>query len=126
MILAGLIGIYVGVGLVFFPVELQAQNGILIAEHPSHLSETRAPGTAILSASMIILISAFRHRWTQMALGLSTLFFLSYGMGRVLSLVLDGMPAEGLFYAMIGELIIGALCLIALLKVNKIPQSAAS
>ena len=46
------------------------------------------------------------------------LFFLAYGFGRLLSLVLDGMPAPGLFYAMIGELVMGFLAVIVLAKMK--------
>lgn len=115
LVLSGIIGLYVGISLVFFPVELQAQSNIIIS-NASHFSETRAPGTAILSASLIILIGAFRKNWKYISLLITSLFFLSYGIGRLISLTLDGMPAEGLFYAMIGELFIGVVALILLIK----------
>lgn len=120
LILASIIGLYVGIGLVFFPVELQAQSNIIIDGNPSHLSETRAPGSAILSASIFILIGAFRKKWTYISLIITALFFLSYGSGRLLSLILDGMPAEGLFATMIGELAVG---LIALILVGRVKPS---
>lgn len=115
LVLAGLIGLYVGGGLLFFPAELQAQSAIFLGDNASHYSETRAPGAAILSASSIILMGIFRTGWRYISVLLVALFFLSYGFGRLLSLVLDGMPAQGLFYAMIGELIIGAIAFIMLI-----------
>ncbi|UTW64782.1 DUF4345 domain-containing protein [bacterium SCSIO 12643] len=120
LVLSGIIGLYVGISLVFFPVELQAQSNIIIS-NASHFSETRAPGTAILSASLIILIGAFRKNWKSISLLITSLFFLSYSIGRLISLTLDGMPAEGLFYAMIGELFIGVVALILLYK-TETPQ----
>jgi len=119
LILTGLIGLYVGGGLLFFPAELQAQSGIVLGDNASHFSETRAPGAAILAASSISLLGALRANWRHLALVLVALFFLSYGMGRLLSLVLDGMPATGLFWAMIGELIIGLLALVQLRASSK-------
>lgn len=118
LVLAGLIGFYVGGSLLFFPAELQAQSDIIIA-NASHFSETRAPGAAIVSASTIILIGIFRSSWRPLSVLLIALFFLSYGGGRLLSLVLDGMPAAGLFYAMIGELIIGMIALFMVVKMKK-------
>ncbi len=100
LILAGLIGLYVGGSLVFFPAQLQAQSGIVIS-NASHFSETRAPGAAILSASILMVLGIFRSSWRLIAVFISALFFLSYGLGRLLSLALDGMPAEGLFYTLI-------------------------
>ena len=115
LVIAGIIGLYVGIGLTFFPVELQEGNGIMLPS-ASHFSETRAPGAAILSASMFILISIVKTSLRRNALGLSALFFLSYGFGRLLSVVFDGIPAEGLFYAMFGELILGAIALLLFMK----------
>jgi len=115
LVLAGIIGLYVGISLVFFPVELQAQSNIVI-RNASHFSETRAPGASILSASILILIGAFRKGGKYTSLLITSLFFLSYGIGRLISLFLDGMPAVGLFYAMIGELFIGVIALILLYK----------
>ena len=115
LILAGLIGLFVGGGLLFFPDQLQADNGIMLSS-ASHFSETRAPGSAIFSAAIFALISIFRVHWRRTALIIMALFFLAYGFGRLLSLALDGMPASGLFYAMIGELVMGILAVIILAK----------
>ena len=118
LVFAGLVGLYVGGSLLFFPAELQAQSGIILGDNASHYSETRAPGAAIFSATIFILIGITRIEWRRFSLLLVALFFLSYGLGRLLSLVLDGMPAAGLFYAMIGELVVGAIGLMLLLKIR--------
>lgn len=119
LILAGLIGLYVGGGLLFFPAELQAQSDIIIGSNASHFSETRAPGAAIVAASMIILLGIFRTGWRYISILLTALFFLSYGVGRLVSLFLDGMPAQGLYYAMIGELVIGTIAFFILMKMER-------
>lgn len=118
LMLASIIGFYVGVNLVFFPAEFQAESNIILGTNASHFSETRAPGVVILSTSLIILIGVLRTKWQYTSLLLSAIFYLSYGVGRLLSLVLDGMPAEILFYAMIGELVIGIIALILLRKMK--------
>jgi hypothetical protein len=113
LFIASLIGLYVGISLTFMPAELQAQNNIVL-ENASAYSEARAPGMAILAASVFILIGAFKSSLMKFSLILSSLFFLSYGFGRLLSLALDGMPADGLFYAMFGELAVGTIAVILL------------
>ncbi len=118
LIIAGLIGLLVGVGLAFFPTAMEAQYGIEISGNINHLSETRAPGVAILAISVIILLGAFKPSWKFLALVLSAIVFLSYGVGRLLSLMLDGVPMEGLLMAMIIELSIGIIALIALKKLK--------
>lgn len=115
--IAGLIGLFVGGSLLFFPAQLQADNGIILSS-ASHFSEARAPGAAIFCTAILAFISVFRISWRQTALILMALFFLAYGFGRLLSLFLDGMPTQGLFYAMIGELIMGVFALIILSKMN--------
>ena len=117
LILAGLVGLFVGGGLLFFPAIIQADNGIILTS-ASHFSETRAPGAAIFSAAIFTFISIFRKQWRSTALIILALFFLAYGFGRLLSLILDGFPATGLFYAMIGELIMGILAVAILIKMN--------
>ena len=117
LILACLIGFFVGGGLLFFPAQLQADNGIILSS-ASHFSEARAPGAAIFSAAIFAFISIFRADWRRTALTIMALFFLAYGFGRLVSLVLDGMPAPGLFYAMIGELVMGVLAVIVLAKMK--------
>ena len=117
LILAGIIGLYVGIGLVFYPAQLQADNGIILSS-ASHFSEARAPGASIFLAAIFALISVFRANWRRTALIIMAIFFLSYGFGRLLSLVLDGMPSSGLFYAMIGELVMGILAIIVLTRMK--------
>ncbi|MDW3648268.1 MAG: DUF4345 domain-containing protein [Bacteroidia bacterium] len=107
LILSSIIGLYVGVGLLFFPISFQAQSEIILGDNISLLSDTRASGTVIVFASLLILLGIFRIAWTYISLLVSSLIFLSYGIGRILSLLLDGMPSQGLFVAMILELLIG-------------------
>jgi len=123
LILCAIIGIYVGGGLLFFPIQFQAQSHIVIGENISQLSETRAPGAAVFFTSIVILLGVFRARWMETSLLLSALFFLSYGLGRMLSLLMDGMPDQALFAAMIIELLIGLIALILLVR-GKQPQAA--
>lgn len=107
LILSSIIGLYVGVGLLFFPISFQAQSEIILGDNISLLSDTRASGAVIVFASLLILLGIFRKDWTYISLLVSSLIFLSYGIGRILSLLLDGMPSQGLFVAMILELLIG-------------------
>ena len=122
LMLSSAIGLYVGVGLLFFPVSFQAQSQIVLGDNISLLSDTRAPGAAIFFSSTLILQGVFRERWSYISLLLSSLIFLSYGIGRMLSLLLDGFPAQGLFVAMIIELLLGVWGLI-LLRKQKLPQT---
>lgn len=85
LILSGLIGLYVGGGLLFFPADLQAQSNIIIGDNTSHFSETRAPGAAIFSASIIILVGIFLTSWRYFSVLLTVLFFFPTGLGGYLA-----------------------------------------
>ena len=119
LILAGLVGLYVGGGLLFFPAGMQAPNGIVIGDNASLFSETRAPGAAIFGASLLMILPVFRSEWRRMGLVIASLFFLSYGLGRLLSLVMDGQPADALYFAMFGELALGGIALILFFRPSK-------
>lgn len=123
LMLSSIIGLYVGGGLLFFPVSFQAESQIVLGDNISLLSDTRAPGAAIFFSSILILLGVFRERWSYLSLLLSSLIYLSYGIGRMLSLVLDGFPAQGLFIAMFLELLLGLWGLI-LLSRQKSPMTA--
>ena len=123
LMLSSIIGLYVGGGLLFFPVSFQAESQIVLGDNISLLSDTRAPGAAIFFSSILILLGVFRERWSYLSLLLSSLIYLSYGFGRMLSLMLDGFPAQGLFMAMLIELLLGLWGLI-LLGRQKFPMAA--
>lgn len=49
---------------------------------------------------------------------LAAIVFLSYGIGRVLGILVDGVPVAGLLVAMIVELVIGVVAVFSLRKVK--------
>lgn len=111
LIVSGLAAAGVGASLLFAPVAFQASAGIQIALQPSLLSETRASGGALLGMGLLITTGAFERSWSATATLLSAVFYLAYGLSRVLSMVVDGVPAPSLVVAMALELVIGAACL---------------
>jgi hypothetical protein len=114
MFIAGLIGIAVGGAMLFFPVEFQASSNIHLAGNISLLSETRAPAAALFIAGILILSGAFLSRMALFSLQLIALFYLTYGAGRLLSLLIDGIPHKFLVIAMIAEFGVGILALFSI------------
>lgn len=125
LMVSGIIGIGIGGALLFVPVAFEASAGINLGEDLNLLSEIRAPGGALLSGGIIIFLGAFIPKLTHMSLVLSSLFYLSYGFSRVLSMMIDGIPHNSLLSATIIEIIIGLLSLFLLCKFGK-PQHDAS
>jgi hypothetical protein len=116
---AGAIGIGVGGTQLFMPVAFESSAGIGLGDNSSLLSEIRAAGGTLLAASILILSGAFLPALTSVSLLLSTLFYLSYGLSRLLSGIMDGIPSESLVIATVVEMVVGMLSLLAWYKLRK-------
>jgi len=114
LLVSGLIAAGVGGAILFVPATFYALSGIELGGNISLLNEVRAPGGALLACGVLIVLGAFVSRLTFTSAVLSTLLFLSYGLARVLSMAVDGMPDIGLVQATGLELVIGLACVFAL------------
>lgn len=118
LFISGLIAIGIGGTILTMPVAFYATNGINLEGNINLLNEIRASGGALLASGILIILGAFITKLTFTSTVISTLLYLSYGLSRILSIVLDGMPSEGLVQAVILELIIGLFCIVAFVKYN--------
>lgn len=116
LFISGLILTGTGGAILFMPVAFYAINGIELAGNISLLNEIRAPGSALLVSGLLIMSGAFVAKLTFTSAVVSTLVYLSYGLSRILSMAIDGMPAEGLVQAAFLEIVIGLVCVFALAK----------
>lgn len=111
----------IGAAILFAPVAFEASAGISLGNDVNLLSEIRSPGGSLLAGGAMILIGAFVSRFRHTAVLLAALFYLSYGAGRLISLILDGVPHVSLLMAGGAELLIGGLSLAVLIKLRQ-PQ----
>lgn len=116
LFISGLIAIGIGGTILTMPAAFYATNGINLEGNINLLNEIRASGGALLASGILIILGAFITKLTFTSTVISTLLYFSYGLSRILSIVLDGMPSEGLVQAVILELIIGLFCIFAFLK----------
>ncbi|MEM6802040.1 MAG: DUF4345 domain-containing protein [Bacteroidota bacterium] len=107
LILSGLLLTFIGGSTLLMPVEMKAGAGIDIAGNISVLNDTRAAAALIFSTAILSLLGAFKPQLRFSASLASPLLFLSLGSGRLLSILLDGMPVEGLLGASILEFVLG-------------------
>lgn len=126
LLVAGAIGIAVGGALLFVPVAFEASAGIMVGDDPSLLSELRAPGGALLASGVLVGMGAFVRTLTFTSMLLSAMLYLGYGVARLVSLAVDGRPATSLLMAMLLELVIGGMCLFALLATRKARSGVSS
>ncbi len=118
LIFSGLILISVGAGILFWPHGFYESNGTVLGNDPGLLSEVRASGGLLLGCGLIVFLSAFRSWLRRPALGLSALVFIAYGLARLASMVMDGMPSTGLVVSTGIELLVGALCVLKLRRLR--------
>lgn len=111
LVFAGIIGIGVGGAQLFIPVAFESSASINLGNNISLLSEIRAAGGTLLIAGIIIMAGAFIPQITYSSVALSALFYLSYGVSRMLSMSIDGMPSESLVMATVAEIIVGVFSL---------------
>lgn len=107
LILSGLIGIAVGIAVLFFPVPFYAISRIELGGNVSLLNEIRAPGGALIATGSIVLLGVFVARLTYSSIVISTLTYLAYGFSRMLSMAVDGMPTMDLIIVTFFEIVIG-------------------
>ena len=112
--LAGLIAAAVGFGILFVPHAFYAASGIAIGTDASLLNELRAPGGMVLAIGLFALMGTARNPLTLPALALSVLLYLGFGLSRLVSIVLDGMPNTTMVQTTVLELAVGGLCAAAL------------
>ena len=116
LILSGLISSVIGGAILFNPVALYSTYDIQLAGNISLFNEIRAPGGALLASGILIMLGAFVDKLTFTSVVVSTLLYLSYGLSRILSMAIDGMPVEGLVQAAVLEIAIGLVCVLILVK----------
>ena len=111
-----LVAIAVGAMIQISPADFYAMNHINIGTNLNLLSEIRAPAMALLSYGILILAGIFIPRLTFTATLLASMFYLSYGVARVVSMGIDGLPSESLITAAIIEIVLGLVSLFCLWK----------
>ena len=114
LVIAGMSGIAIGGALLFSPIAFEASAGIHLEGNVNMLSEVRAPGGALLAGGILILLGAFISTLTETSVLLASLFYFSYGLSRILSMIMDGVPTTSLVMAAISEIIIGILSILIL------------
>ena len=119
LLVSGLIATGIGAATLFAPVAFLGTSSIDLGGQVNLLSEVRAPGGALLASGLLILLGIYARQFTFTSTVISVLMFLSYGIGRILSMAVDGMPAQEIAAATVLEMVIGVGGIIALLRLRE-------
>lgn len=92
LFLSAAILLLVGTMLSFVPDVLYASSGQALPDMVLLRSDLRSGGMLLLIIGAGVLWSALTLRNMRLALGLSALAYLGYGLGRIVSIFFDGPP----------------------------------
>ena len=118
LLIAGIVAIGIAATILFAPEGFYAAYGIELAGNTNLTNELKAPAGVLLVAGLLMLAGVFRAQLTNVSLTAATAIYLPYGLSRLLSFALDGIPNSALVSAAIFEIAVGAVCLLALIPVR--------
>ena len=116
LIISGLIALGVGLTLLIMPVGLYASVQVDVSNQVSLLSDLRATGGSLSVIGVLIIAGAFRPQLAFTSTLIATLVYLAYAFSRLIGVALDSMPENSIVLVGVIELVIGVLCLFALIK----------
>ena len=114
LLVSGTVAAGIAIAILLAHDAFYASYGIELAGNTNLTNELKAPAGVLFIAGLIMLAGLFRERWTAISLTTAAAIYLPYGLSRVLSMVVDGVPNDGLVAAAIFEIVVGAVCLAAL------------
>jgi hypothetical protein len=119
LLASGLIAAGIGVMILLSPNAFYGSYGIDIGENVSLINELKAPAGTLLLAGLLMMAGVFRPALKAPALAIAAAVYLSYGVSRILSMAIDGVPHSGLVSAAVIEVAIGAICFVGLMRHRK-------
>lgn len=116
LLFSGLVAIGIAVTILLAPEAFYSGYGINVVGNANLVNELKAPAGALLVAGVLMIAGVFRTEFVKTSLTTATVVYSSYGLSRLLSIAMDGLPDISLVSAAGIELGIGAACLFALLR----------
>lgn len=106
---AGVIALLIGGTLMASPKAFLEMSHVFVDTDPNLMSEMTAPGGVLILTGILLLVGAVRLRFANLALIIGAVIYGSYGISRLVSMALHGLPSDSLIAATVIELAIAAL-----------------
>lgn len=119
LLVSGLIAVGIAATILLSPEVFYAGYGFDIAGNATLVNELKAPAGVLLASGLLMFAGLFRAELVKVSLATAAVVYLSYGLARLSSMALDGLPNENLISAAAIELGVGAACLLALLRTQE-------
>lgn len=110
LLVAGSLAALMGGAIVIDPAAFHAVGGVRIGEDAGVSNEMRAAGGGILMVGLLALAGAFRTAIRDIALTANAAVYSGYGLARIYSFLVDGIPGSTLVWIAALELVLGAAC----------------
>ncbi|MDJ0761191.1 MAG: DUF4345 domain-containing protein [Woeseiaceae bacterium] len=117
--LSGLVASGIAVMILLAPDAFYASYGIELSSNATLANEMKAPAGGLFLAGLIMLFGVFRSSFVALSLATAAGVYLSYGLGRIASIAIDGLPQSGMVAAAGIELVVGTVCLLTLMYARK-------
>lgn len=114
--ISGILAFAIGSMITLAPHTFYASYGITLGQNPNLLSELRAPGAGLAVFGAIMLLGIVRVAVAPTAVIVALTVFLAFPAGRIAGIIMDGMPAGSVIGALVLEVIIAGLLLMAFLR----------
>ncbi len=125
LLASGALLIVIATAILATPAEFYAMNQITLGTDASLRNELKAPAVLLLVAGVFMVAAVFLRGMIDAALGMAALIYLCWATSRSLSMVVDGLPAEGLVQAAVLEGVFGLACLVVLAARRAAPREVA-
>ncbi len=119
LVVSGLVAVGIAATILFAPGAFYSGYGIDVSGNPTLANELKAPAGALLIGGLLMFAGVIRSKLAVLSLTIASVIYLSYGLSRALSIVLDGIPHSGMVGAAVIEIVIGGICLLTLLHVRR-------
>lgn len=100
---AGALAGAIGGALMFAPKTFLSMSQIIVERDPSLMSEVTAPSGVLLVSGALMILGAIKLRFAGLALFTGAIVSGSYGVARVVSMALHGLPSDTLIGATVLE-----------------------
>jgi len=111
--MGGVTALAIGTKITLAPHAFYASNGIALEQDPNLLNELRAPGAGLAVFGALMLAGVIRAAMATIALAVALTVYLAFPVGRIVGIVMDGMPSGSVIGALVIEIIIAGLLLAA-------------
>ncbi|MGJ3231326.1 MAG: DUF4345 domain-containing protein [Oceanicaulis sp.] len=106
--LSGALLVSIGGALLVSPPAFLEMSHVFIEPHPGLLSELTAPSGVLIVTGALMMLGAVKLRFARPALSAGAVVYASYGLGRLISMGLHGLPPDSLILATGIELAVAA------------------